>query len=370
MYGVCSWKCCLEKACPLQVALTILVSLCRTGKLPDGLATHPTLITIDLRNNKIEELPAAWYNISDSNLAVLRELPLQDLRLANNSLSGVIPSGLAVMAKLLDLNLAVNAFTGGLPFNISGVEGRHSFFNMLTFNLSRNSLQGLIPQDYGTDMRMFWQQDTNLVEGLTGVFKPWNFTFDLSGNQLEGDLPAFLRKPMLQERQLSWLHVNLTNAGDFANACDEDFGWIPASPCVPDAPEVVPSFTGMDERSVDDDGEADYEGEELDDLLAAKGMNEDNEHSHEDESLAAGAIAGIVVGCIVGIALLAVLALVVIKKVRSSGGSGAAPGSSGLPVWPFAPRNTFEKFDTEGGAAPKVEISVSTVEVDTVVPAA
>ncbi len=67
---------------------------------------------------------------------------------------------------------------------------------MLFFNVSLNSITGPLPDVYGK-MRMFTQSGVGFVDG-NNVLHPLTFVFDLSDNQLTGDIPAFLNKTVCE----------------------------------------------------------------------------------------------------------------------------------------------------------------------------
>lgn len=150
------------------------------GGIPNALATHPNLTALDLSDNALDTLPSAWDSVDGH---VRSQLSI--LKLAGNKFAGAIPVGLAALPMLTRLNLARNSFHGDLP-RLQG----SPFAAMLFFNVSNNALGGAIPSEYG-QMRMFKQSGIGYVDSHN-VMRPITFTFDVSNNQLSGDIPAFL----------------------------------------------------------------------------------------------------------------------------------------------------------------------------------
>lgn len=168
------------------------------GGIPDALATHPNLTTLDLSDNALDTLPSAWSSVDDLVSSQLSILKLAGNKYENQGFqkgyahrlcrfSGAIPVGLAALPLLTRLNLASNNFQGDLP-RIDGAP----FAAMLFFNVSNNDLGGTIPSEYG-QMRMFKQSGIGYVDS-NNVVRPITFTFDVSNNQLTGDIPAFLNR--------------------------------------------------------------------------------------------------------------------------------------------------------------------------------
>ncbi|KAK6925668.1 Leucine-rich repeat-containing N-terminal, plant-type [Dillenia turbinata] len=151
-----------------------------TGRIPQSIVNISSLMHLDLRNNRISgEIPAEFGRLSMLSRALLSRnqlsgsIPssiskiyrLADLDLSLNYLSGSIAEWLGKMAVLSTLNLDGNLITGNIPATLL-----NSAVSIL--NLSRNSLEGRIPDVFGA-----------------GSY----FTaLDLSYNKLRGPIPKTL----------------------------------------------------------------------------------------------------------------------------------------------------------------------------------
>ena len=102
----------------------------------------------------------SWFGIGCSNGHV------EYLDLANNSLSGSIPSGLGNLTNLIGLFLNNNTLSGSIPSELGNLT------NLTILTLLNNSLSGSIPSEL-----------SNLIN-LTNL--------DLSFNYLSGSIPAEL----------------------------------------------------------------------------------------------------------------------------------------------------------------------------------
>nr|POE46553.1 putative leucine-rich repeat receptor-like protein kinase [Quercus suber] len=91
---------------------------------------------------------------------------LLSVDLSYNSLFGTIPSNIVHLSKLSALNLSHNQFTGRIPSKTGQLTSLHVFY------LAANHMSGLIPQELG---------------GLTSLNE-----LDLSSNNLTGTIPASL----------------------------------------------------------------------------------------------------------------------------------------------------------------------------------
>ncbi|KAF3964829.1 hypothetical protein CMV_010919 [Castanea mollissima] len=138
---------------------------------------------------------------------------LLSVDLSYNSLFGTIPSNIAHLSKLSVLNLSYNQFTGRIPFEIGRLTSLH------IFDLADNRMSGLIPQELG---------------GLTSLSE-----FDLSSNNLIGTIPASLGN--LSNLTTLYLHANqlsgsipqelgmLSSLNDLRLSFNSLTGTIPAS---------------------------------------------------------------------------------------------------------------------------------------------
>ena len=113
---------------------------------------------------------------------------LEQLNLAKNSLSGLIPD-LGNCKKLFVLNLSNNRLSKNIPLEIGNLQ------YLQNLDLSKNFLTGEIPQQLG-DLKML--EILNLSHNALSGNIPSNFdqllgliSIDLSYNQLEGPIPNF-----------------------------------------------------------------------------------------------------------------------------------------------------------------------------------
>jgi len=141
-----------------------------SGMLPSELGSLTNLQTLDLHNSSLSGTIPSWLG-SLTNL--------QTLDLHNSSLSGTIPSWLGSLSNLQKLRLQSNSLSGTLPSELS------SLTNLQTLDLSVNNLSGKIPSWLGSL--------TNLQ------------TLDLENNSLSGTLPSeYGSLSNLQWLDLSW----------------------------------------------------------------------------------------------------------------------------------------------------------------------
>jgi hypothetical protein len=125
--------------------------------IPLELTALPQLTHLFLANNQLSgEIPtkvSSW-----RNLVVLNA--------SNNLLNGRIPQEIVALPSLTTLLLDQNRLSGSLPSNIL------SWKSLTILNLSRNSFSGQIPEEFG------------LLSSLSDL--------DLSENQLSGEIPVQL----------------------------------------------------------------------------------------------------------------------------------------------------------------------------------
>lgn len=81
-----------------------------TGAIPDALAQHPSLASLDLKGNQLSGWAAAWQRRAGGPVAA----PLKYLRISSNpSLEGGFPLGLAAYPKLVFLLISENRLRWG-----------------------------------------------------------------------------------------------------------------------------------------------------------------------------------------------------------------------------------------------------------------
>ncbi|XP_078176151.1 uncharacterized protein LOC144569577 isoform X2 [Carex rostrata] len=144
---------------------------------PCGLTS---LYYLDLSSNSLSgHLPPCWSNISDI------------VNLANNRLSGVVPSSLSCSVTLEVLKLENNSLTGEFPFDLQFCSG------LKLLDLGENSFHGIIPDWVGESFQQLQivSLRSNLISGNipSKLTQLNNLQFlDLSNNYLIGPLPRGL----------------------------------------------------------------------------------------------------------------------------------------------------------------------------------
>jgi tRNA A-37 threonylcarbamoyl transferase component Bud32 len=137
--------------------------------IPQEIADLPQLTSLWLANNQLSgKIPtgvSSWKN-------------LEVLDVSNNLLNGTISQEITALPYLTTLLLYQNRLSGSLPSNIL------SWKLLTTLNLCRNAISGQIPEEFG------------LLVGLTEL--------DLSENQLSGQIPVQLGR-------LSGIFLNLSS---------------------------------------------------------------------------------------------------------------------------------------------------------------
>ncbi|KAJ6737127.1 hypothetical protein OIU85_019216 [Salix viminalis] len=135
------------------------------GPIPGSFFTSLTLTNLNLSGNQFSgPIPAQGSGAGE--LLVLPSYPsMESLDLSQNSLSGLLPSGIGNFANLKSLNLSGNDLSGKLPIELSKL----TFLQYL--DLSANNFQGKIPD--------------KLPSSLIGL--------NMSYNDLSGNIPQNLR---------------------------------------------------------------------------------------------------------------------------------------------------------------------------------
>lgn len=153
------------------------------GTLLTSLANCTQLTLLDLRKNRLMgELP--------SYLAYFHDLKI--LTLAHNNLHGPIPQWITNLTKLHVLDLSNNRFSGKLPSQLDRLSG-------FTINESA-PVDGVFSTQFGiayfsniSDETLFFEEmvfDIKGVEYTLSYVFPINTIFDLSSNDLNGEIPT------------------------------------------------------------------------------------------------------------------------------------------------------------------------------------
>ncbi|KAL6964044.1 hypothetical protein U1Q18_035097 [Sarracenia purpurea var. burkii] len=169
------------------------------GSIPEELGFIQHLRIIDLSNNFLNgTLPDSLFNASElhvlslSKNMIFGELPelaggptnLQLLNLSDNALTGKIPESLTSLQNLTVISLRSNYFSGGVPSGFVFVE---------VLDLSSNLFNGSLPVDFGGERLRYLNVSYNKVSGsipLDFARKiPSNASIDVSFNNLTGEIP-------------------------------------------------------------------------------------------------------------------------------------------------------------------------------------
>ncbi|GAB4821192.1 hypothetical protein N2152v2_008238 [Parachlorella kessleri] len=181
------------------------------GTVPQGLAEHKSLQVLDLGGNALTALPQLWLDPGAAAAAVAATTsPLMYLQLSGNKLTGPFPAGLALYPDLVFLFLEGNSLQGTLPDLPGG-----GFGSLHVLDASHNQLSGNLTDSW-SQIGMFTEQPP--FEGVENVF-------NMSYNQLSGDVPAWLSAASVNS--LAW-NISIVLLGNaFDNACAPDFAGMP-----------------------------------------------------------------------------------------------------------------------------------------------
>ncbi|CAA2982750.1 probable inactive receptor kinase At1g48480 [Olea europaea subsp. europaea] len=200
-----------------------------------------------------------------SNLTLLRTL---SLRL--NHLSGPLPSDISQLSKLRNLYLQGNRFSGPLPDFLFSV---HS---LVRLNLAQNNFSGEIPSGFNnlTRLRTLYLESNGFTGVLPDIELPNLQQFNVSFNSLNGSVP----KGLVGMPDNAFLGNSLCGK-PLDNACEANGETPPAT-----------VGNGGDVTGVDSLGKS------------------------KRKKLSGGAIAGIVIGSVVGFILLLLLLFIFCRK--------------------------------------------------------
>lgn len=169
------------------------------GSIPSNLGRFENLQTLDLSNNSINgSIPFSLYNVSSlekidlSNNLISGELSelvqglknLKVFNLSDNALAGNIPKNLTTLRNLTVVCLKSNYFSGSLPSGFDSVQ---------ILDLSSNLINGSLPSTFGSSNLRYFNLSYNRISGQIpvefGRRFPENVTLDLSVNNLTGPIP-------------------------------------------------------------------------------------------------------------------------------------------------------------------------------------
>ena len=232
-----------------------------TGAVSDSVAGHPSLRYLDVSENALTGLPAAWTDApSSSSTDGEAALPLNTVYLNKNSLQTTFPAGLATYPNIAVLNVANTEATGPLPVVAEG-----EFSSLVGLLLQNNYFDGAIPDS--------WQNSA-----LFGESSEYTRTFILSNNSLTGAIPDFIGQPY------SDMVIRL-DGNEFDNGCDDAFKALGACPDDGSSSNsttyVDTNGDGVPDRDEDRDGDGIVNGDE--DMDGDGIKNEYDEYDYDYE---------------------------------------------------------------------------------------
>ena len=164
-----------------RVTIVSLADNGLTGPIPTELGQLDRLEELWLTSNALRgEIPAALGNLAS----------LEVLSLAANRLSGEIPAALGSLTSLEQLNLNDNALSGSIPMVLG------SLSNLVDLSLDDNALSGPLPAGLGNLSRLRWLDFArNALSGslpadlnrLSSLLRLW-----IEDNALSGPIPTWL----------------------------------------------------------------------------------------------------------------------------------------------------------------------------------
>ncbi|KAG9130307.1 hypothetical protein Leryth_004315 [Lithospermum erythrorhizon] len=275
------------------------------GSIPEDLGLIQHLRTLDLSNNVLKgTLPISLFNATElqvlslSNNTISGGMPefskgnksLRLLNLSANALSGKIPKSLTSLENLTVVSLKSNHFSGELPSGFHEVE---------ILDISSNLLYSSLPMDFGGENLRYLNLSANKFSGLiSDKFAekiPENCTIDLSFNNLTGQIPDTLP---LSNQKAEYFSGNIQLCGKpLKKLC------------------TIPSSLSKQPKSSINSSSAaiavipkNYDRNPTPD---ASGTTTNDDQNQPQHGLKPGAIAGIIVGDLAGIGVLALLILYV-----------------------------------------------------------
>ncbi|CAJ2630534.1 unnamed protein product [Trifolium pratense] len=198
----CSWHgvACSELGTPntpdsFRVTSLILPNSQLLGSITEDLGLIQNLNHIDLSNNFLNgSLPNTIFNSSQ----------LQYLSLSNNVISGKLPELIGLSTNLQILNLSDNAFVGSIPKNLTSLQ------NLTVVSLKSNYFSGQIPNGFNS-VEILDLSSNLLNESLPNNFQGQNLQyFNLSYNKLSGAIPQTFAKHISENSTIDLSFNNLT----------------------------------------------------------------------------------------------------------------------------------------------------------------
>ncbi|XP_050255983.1 probable LRR receptor-like serine/threonine-protein kinase At1g53430 isoform X4 [Quercus robur] len=136
----------------------------------------------------LQELDLTFNYINGSIPSSFSRLPLVNLSLSGNRLSGEIPNGIGEIGSLEELVLEANQLDGHLPENLGNLS------NLKRLVLSANNFTGTIPETFGklTNLTEFRIDGTAISGKIPGFIGNWRKLHRLymQGTFMEGPIPG------------------------------------------------------------------------------------------------------------------------------------------------------------------------------------
>ena len=184
-----------------------------TGSLPSELQYLTSIRYLDLSSNLIE---GTQNNITGRIPAELGKMTaLMSLDLSNLNLIGSIPPELGLLERLSIVQLRLNHLTGTIPGHIfaggRGIDDKSADRTLQSLNLAQNQLSGTIPTEIGLTTRLVWLRlQGNELSGTlpTEIVHLSSLELlNLGDNKFSGEYPDVLgRLPRLEM-------ISLQNSG-------------------------------------------------------------------------------------------------------------------------------------------------------------
>ena len=167
-----------------------------------------------------------WYGVTTGD-----NRRVSKLELAENGLSGEIPSELGNLANMLKLDLSSNQLTGQIPDELGMI-------NLYTLNLGDNQLSGEIPRKLGNLINLEGLDlSDNLLNGeippeLARLGKRTLIRLTLWGNRLTGQIPSGLAElPKLNSLRLAGNPLGGCIPDKLRNVQNHDLDWVGLPSC-------------------------------------------------------------------------------------------------------------------------------------------
>eukprot|EP00261_Vitis_vinifera_P036335 XP_019077578.1 PREDICTED: putative receptor-like protein kinase At3g47110 isoform X2 [Vitis vinifera] len=177
------------------------------GEIPIELTNCSNLETVDLtRNNLTGQIPFRVGNMSTKLLV---------LRLGGNGLTGVIPSTLGNLSSLQHLSVSFNHLEGSIPHDLGRLKSLKILYLSVNNLSGQNYLTGVVPTSVGklqklVTLRLSWNRLSGLLPSSLGNLSQL-FYLEMSNNNLEGNIPTSLRN--CQNMEILLLDHNKLSGG-------------------------------------------------------------------------------------------------------------------------------------------------------------